>query len=186
MTSFTSGSAKTAFVLPELWSFPPFFTIQTVSSTREKQLKLWKDLVLNFCICNNMYNLNVSTFPYFKNDAINRKLSPEGIEAVVNYLITEGNGEWEDRSNASLRLIWRTPEALAAEVYTWGCNVDIIGTVFTVYEIHAGEDYQDSGFYGVDPVLLRRALTVLEANKKCRIIPGSSSDEDGVKFLSAS
>lgn len=131
-----------------------------------------------------MYNLNVSTFPYFKNDAISRKLSPEGIEAVINYLIREGNGEWQDASRASLRLIWRTPEALAAEVYAWGCNADVIGTVFTVYEIHSGEDYQDSGFYGVDPVLLRRALSVLEANNKCRIISGPSADEDGVKFLS--
>lgn len=55
-----------------------------------------------------------------------------------------------------------------------------MGTVYTVYELYAGDENQDSGrfcvdiwrevkfvgFYGVDPVILRRALDILENNRK--------------------
>jgi hypothetical protein len=41
----------------------------------------------------------------------------------------------------------------------------------------------NTGFSGCDPVLLRRALQVLQGQGKCVIIEGESRDEDGVKFL---
>ena len=33
---------------PEFYNFPPFFTIQPVLATREKQLALWRELILNY------------------------------------------------------------------------------------------------------------------------------------------
>ena len=56
-----------------------------------------------------------------------------------------GNAEWEDSERTSLRIIWKTPEAFAGEVYSWAVRNDLINTVFTVYELHSGEEYQDSG-----------------------------------------
>ncbi len=64
--------------------------IQPIAETREKQLKLWKELILKYCLHHKMYQLNPKTFPYFKNAAIDRELSPEAIETVANYLITQG------------------------------------------------------------------------------------------------
>jgi hypothetical protein len=36
------------FQLPDLYNFPPFFTIQPVLITREKQLEQWRDLILKY------------------------------------------------------------------------------------------------------------------------------------------
>lgn len=63
-------------------------------------------------------------------------------------------------------MMWKSPQTLAGEVYAWACRAEILGTVFTVYELHAGDDNHDSGFHGVDPVTLRRALDLLEAAGK--------------------
>mmetsp|Transcript_2724 Transcript_2724/g.4207 ORF Transcript_2724/g.4207 Transcript_2724/m.4207 type:complete len:102 (+) Transcript_2724:423-728(+) len=41
--------------LPDFYYFPPFFTIQPVLSTREKQLGQWRELILKYreymCVC---------------------------------------------------------------------------------------------------------------------------------------
>ncbi len=80
-----------------------------------------------------------------------------------------GNAEWEDASHTGLRIILKSIESLAGDIYSWVLKNDFADTVFTVYELHSGDDNQDSGFHGVDPVLLRRALGVLEKERKVRI-----------------
>ena len=79
-------------------------------------------------------------------------------------------------------IIWKSPQQLAGEIYSWACSADVMGTVYTIYELYAGDENQDSGklaiallslssihvagFHGVDPVILRRALEILESNRK--------------------
>lgn len=151
-----------------------------------------------------MSQLELQTFQLFQNDAIGRKLSPDGVRAVASRLISTGNGEWEDTSQTRLRIILKSPESLAVDVYNWAKRNDFIGTVFTVYELHSGEDHSDSGFYGTESVDLVRALRILERDGKvcesithqtgfhndcyilslqAAIMRGSIPDEDGVKFL---
>eukprot|EP00956_Cyclotella_meneghiniana_P044092 scaffold301725_cov86-Cyclotella_meneghiniana.AAC.4 len=36
---------------PDVYHFPPFFTIQPVLSTREKQLAQWRELILKYREC---------------------------------------------------------------------------------------------------------------------------------------
>ena len=99
-------------------------------------------------------------------------------------MIKSGNAEWEENhTKACLRIIWKKPETLAGEIYNWACNSEILGTVFTVYELHSGEENLDSGsfyywcinlvpvgFHGTDPVLMRRALDILVENNKVAIV----------------
>lgn len=59
-------------------------------ATREKQLKLWKELVVEYCIKNNQHHFIPSTFPYFKNSEIDRELNNDGIQAVIEYIIKAG------------------------------------------------------------------------------------------------
>lgn len=118
-----------------------------MSATREKQLKLWRELVLQYCIHNNLHSLIPSTFPFFKNATIKRELNAESIQAVIQYIIKSGNAEWEDGNQTSLRIIWKTPEALAGEVHHWALKQEVTGTVFTLYELHSGEENQDSGWF---------------------------------------
>ena len=64
---------------PEFYSFPPFFTIQPVLATREKQLALWRELILKYHTDRKIRTLVVHDCPLWKNDAINRSLNPEEI-----------------------------------------------------------------------------------------------------------
>lgn len=45
---------------------------------------------MQHCKENNISNINPTTFPLFSNDTIHRKLSPEGIDAVVQNMINAG------------------------------------------------------------------------------------------------
>ncbi|KAB1200110.1 Vacuolar protein sorting-associated protein 25 [Morella rubra] len=37
------------FKLPQFFNYPPYFTLQPVRDTRDKQVQLWKDLILDYC-----------------------------------------------------------------------------------------------------------------------------------------
>jgi hypothetical protein len=104
-----------SFIPPEFWSFPPFFTseilpyltfyiflsqlvqlssdpsrIQPVQITRQKQLDLWKDLLLEYHMKRNIHSMTLAEFPYFENQTINRKLNREGVVAVIQHMIALG------------------------------------------------------------------------------------------------
>ena len=56
-----------------------------------------------------------------------------------------GNAEWDDIGHTTLRILLKSPEQLASEIYNWASKVQILGTVFTVYELHSGDEHEDSG-----------------------------------------
>jgi len=183
---FTSSSSTTqSFPLPEMYGFPPLFTLQPVAATREKQLKIWRDIVVAYHIHNSLHHMVPETFPLFCNESIGRRLNKEGIDAVVQSLIQHGNAEWTDATHTSLHVIWKSVEVISGEVLEWARkNDDGSGTVYTIYELHSGDqdDHLFNTLHGTDPIMLRRALELLEKNRKCKIIPGAAPDEDGVKF----
>lgn len=64
--------------------------IQPVQVTRQKQLDLWKDLLLEYHMKGNIHTMTLAEFPYFENQTINRKLNREGVLAVIQHLIASG------------------------------------------------------------------------------------------------
>ena len=123
------------------------------------------------------------TFPYFENKAIGRKLSVEGIHLVMQYVVSQGNAEWEDASHTRCRIMWKSAEVLAGEIYTWACTHGYLNNIFTLFELLSGEEYQDSGFHGTEAGVFRKSLSLLQQNGKCVLIEGESLDEEGVKFI---
>mmetsp|Transcript_35112 Transcript_35112/g.35747 ORF Transcript_35112/g.35747 Transcript_35112/m.35747 type:complete len:182 (-) Transcript_35112:120-665(-) len=170
---------------PDLWGFKPFFTLQPVRATREKQLQIWRDMIVKYHKQINQFIMIPYDFPYFENAAIERKLSSEAIHAIVNYMIETGYAEWDDSEHTRLVIMWKKPEVLAGDIYEWAQKHYYIDSVFTIYELLSGDEYQDSGFFGIDGMLFRKALETLERANKCVIFQGSSSNEDGVKFLAS-
>ena len=165
------------FEPPKHWGFPPFFTLQPTEETRLKQLRLWRELVLAYHERQGLYSMGApSTFPLFRNDALNRQLSPEGVEAVVRSLLEAREAEWEDaETRTNLLIFWKTPEALAREIAQWAAQtLTKFDSIVPVVDIHNDET---SPFYGVDEALVLRALEVLEREGKLLLI-----DRVGVKF----
>lgn len=67
-------------------------------------------------------------------------LSQEAAEAVVNHLISSGNGEWDDPQKRSrFRVYLKRPEEWAGIIYDYVCQYDMFRNVYTVYELHSGD-----------------------------------------------
>eukprot|EP00980_Cylindrotheca_fusiformis_P004224 scaffold918_cov126-Cylindrotheca_fusiformis.AAC.3 len=171
------------FEFPEFYNFPPFFTIQPVLATKEKQLALWRDLIVQYHTQHKLKTLKLYECPLWSNDSIQRSLNNEEVKIVADDLVAHGHGEWIDESKTTLRVLWRKPEELATDIYEWAIQNGNIGSVCTVYELHSGEDVNGMSFEGLDEELLRRALTILEDEGKCTIFKGDTSSEDGIKFF---
>ena len=178
------------FQFPEFYYFPPFFTIQPIESTREKQLNLWNELILNYYTHHKLPTLIVHECPLFQNASIERKLSSEDIQVIMEHFIQCGNGEWDDtdsntNTKTRCKIYWRKPTQLASDIYEWAKLNGHVGNggVCTVYELHSGEDLQGVSFNGIDEDILRTALSILEEQGKCTIFQGDTSSEDGIKFF---
>eukprot|EP00580_Thalassiosira_gravida_P019980 CAMPEP_0201662116 /NCGR_PEP_ID=MMETSP0494-20130426/4300_1 /ASSEMBLY_ACC=CAM_ASM_000839 /TAXON_ID=420259 /ORGANISM="Thalassiosira gravida, Strain GMp14c1" /LENGTH=178 /DNA_ID=CAMNT_0048140409 /DNA_START=20 /DNA_END=556 /DNA_ORIENTATION=+ len=172
------------FELPDFYYFPPFFTIQPVLSTREKQLGQWRELILKYHTDLKIKTLVVHECPLFQNSTIQRNLTPSDIQIVMFDFVLSGHGEWEDSNQKTrCRILWRKPEQLASDVYEWAVKNGFVGSVCTVYELHSGEDVNGMSFQGADEELLRRALGILEDQGKCTMFQGETSSEDGIKFF---
>ncbi|EQC29519.1 hypothetical protein SDRG_12768 [Saprolegnia diclina VS20] len=176
-------TAPAGFEFPEHYHFPPFFTLQPIRSTREKQLILWKTLVVEYHRALQQPIFTPNTTPIFENTTINRKLSMEARHAVVSYIVRCGNGEWEDDTHTRCRIFWKSPAEWAAEIYAFAQDNGMLNNVYTLYELHAGDETEGASFYGIEMWLLRKALEVLEHEAKAAIIHGDTPENDGVKFL---
>eukprot|EP00536_Pseudo-nitzschia_multiseries_P006788 jgi/Psemu1/324482/estExt_fgenesh1_pg.C_1490005 len=175
--------AEADFEYPEFYSFPPFFTIQPVEATRQKQLALWRELILKYHTQNKLKTLVVHECPLWKNESIGRKLDKDAVRTICQDLVASGHGEWLDDEETACRIFWRKPEELATDIYEWASKTgNIGGGICTLYELHSGEDVNGTSFEGIDEEVLRRALAILEDEGKCTVFQGETSSEDGIKF----
>ncbi|CAM9464990.1 unnamed protein product [Phaeothamnion confervicola] len=169
--------------MPAFFTFPPFFTLQPVLGTREKQLRLWCDLVLKYHNARKEHSFAWRSWPLWENRQINRRLSDEGALAVAQELIRGGHAEWQDASKTRMVLFFQSPAETASKLYEWVRKQGRIGEVFTVYELHQGDEMEGTDFFGTDEAVFRKALAVLERDGKAELFQGATSEEDGVKFF---
>ncbi|XP_029429642.1 vacuolar protein-sorting-associated protein 25 [Rhinatrema bivittatum] len=173
-----------SFVWPWQYSFPPFFTLQPNVDTRQKQLMAWCSLVLTFCRHNKLYILNVmetQESPLFNNKKLQRKLSLESIQIILEELRKKGNLEWLDKNKSSFLIMWRRPEEWGKLIYQWVTKNGMTNSVFTLYELANGDDTEKEEFHGLDESMLLRALQALQLEHRAEII--TLNDSRGVKFF---
>lgn len=113
-----------------------------------------------------------------------------------------GNAEWEDPHHTRLRILWKTPEQLSSEIYSWASIHGHLNNIYTVFELINGDEFQDSGkykfpccgiclcidmalnhlafsictigFHGTDYNVFRRSLVLLEKSNKVMIMCSKS------------
>nr|XP_033775310.1 vacuolar protein-sorting-associated protein 25 [Geotrypetes seraphini] len=169
---------------PWQYDFPPFFTLQPNVDTRQKQLTAWCSLVLAFCRHNKLYILNVmetQESPLFNNKKIQRKLSLEAIQVILEELRKKGNLEWLDKNKSSFLIMWRRPEEWGKIIYQWVTKNGMTNSVFTLYELINGSDTEKEDFHGLDESMLLRAMQALQLEHRAEII--TLNDSKGVKFF---
>ncbi|XP_075518076.1 vacuolar protein sorting-associated protein 25-like [Primulina tabacum] len=171
------------FKLPSFFNYPPYFTLQPVRETREKQIQLWKELILDFCRTQKIFSIGLEEdFPLFSNPGIERSLSHEAREAFLSALVSEGRAEWLDKGNRKCLILWHRIQDWADLILRFVKDNGFEDSVITVEEIRSGVESRGTELHGVDRTILKRALKQLEHKGKLVIFKGTSADDEGVKF----
>eukprot|EP00899_Mesostigma_viride_P018966 jgi/Mesvir1/27070/Mv20763-RA.1 len=177
------GSQARDVKLPEFYNYPPYFTLQPVQDTRERQVALWKSLILSYCRELRIFSIDVDTFPLFSNGAINRKLTNEARVVFLDALVAEGYGEWVGKGKVRCLVLWKKVPAWADDIYTWVRANALEGTVMIPDEIISGVESKGQDFHGMHRDVLLLALQYLEGQRRVELFKGATSDDLGVKFL---
>uniref|UniRef100_A0A0N5BW49 Vacuolar protein-sorting-associated protein 25 n=1 Tax=Strongyloides papillosus TaxID=174720 RepID=A0A0N5BW49_STREA len=177
---------STTFNFPWHYDFPPFYTIQPNSTTKEKQLEAWGRLVIDFCHHLSLYTVDLnelSCSELFCNQKLNRRLNLDGIKTVFEYLEQKEHIEWLDSKKTRCHVYWRTPSEWGDQIYEWASQNGLINSPCTLFELTQGEDTVKESFYGLSKDILIKSLQTLE-NKRKAVLMNIGTDSEGVKFLS--
>lgn len=171
------------FKLPHFFNYPPYFTLQQVRDTREKQIQLWRELILDFCRTQKVFIVGLDEdFPLFSNPVIERSLSHEAREAFLSALVSEGRAEWQDKSHRKCLILWHRIQDWANLIVTFVKDNGLEDSVMTIEEIRSGVESRGTELQGMDRTVLMRALKHLEHKGKLTIFKGTSADDEGIKF----
>uniref|UniRef100_A0AC35TU30 Vacuolar protein-sorting-associated protein 25 n=1 Tax=Rhabditophanes sp. KR3021 TaxID=114890 RepID=A0AC35TU30_9BILA len=173
------------FSWPWHYDFPPFFTIQPNSATREKQLEAWGRLVIDFCNHISLYTVDLnelSSSELFHNQKLNRRLDLDGIKVVFEHLESTGHIEWTDTKKSRCNVYWRTPTEWGQLIYEWATQNGLLNSPCTLFELTQGDDTTKESFYGLNKDILIKSLTTLEGRRKA-VLMNIGTGSEGVKFL---
>ncbi|XP_057977392.1 vacuolar protein sorting-associated protein 25 isoform X3 [Malania oleifera] len=148
------------FKLPQFFNYPPYFTLQPVRDTREKQ-----------CIM---------IFGIWCDGA--GSLSHEAREAFLSALVSEGRAEWMDKGHRKCLILWHRIQDWADTILCFVKDNGLEDSVMTVEEIRSGTESRGTELHGMDRTVLMRALRLLEHKGRLAIFKGTSADDEGVKF----
>eukprot|EP00898_Chlorokybus_atmophyticus_P005930 jgi/Chlat1/6338/Chrsp44S05905 len=184
------GGGSGGFTFPFFYHYPPYFTLQPVRETRDKQRALWKELILRYCRHARLFVLDIeddeaatNAAPLFANNSIDRKLSNEARQEFLDALVAEGRAEWLDKSRRKCLVLWRTVDEWANIIYTWVRDSALADSVVTLDEMISGDDTIGTELHGMDRAMLVRALRFLQDRGKARMFKGATADDEGVKFF---
>lgn len=184
MTDRSGGSQEYPF--PSFWSYPPYFTLQPIKETREKQIALWCELILDYCRHQKVYKLSTSAAAedrLFVNSDISRRLNQEAKTCFLSALVVQGHALWLDKAHSQCLVLWKRLPEWADIIYTFAQTYGLDDSVMTVDDLSDSEDTANTELQGVPSELLLEAIKLLEGRGKATLFR-SQEGEMGVKFFS--
>ncbi|KAL8138957.1 hypothetical protein V2J09_004958 [Rumex salicifolius] len=167
------------FKLPTFFNYPPYFTLQPVRDTRDKQIQLWKELILDYCKTQKIFVISLEEdFPLFSNPVIERSLSHEAREAFLSSIVGEGRAEWMDKGHRKCLILWHRIQEWTDIIVQFVKENGLEDSVMTIEEIRTGVESRGTELQGVDRTILMRALKLLENKGKLAIFKGTSTDDE--------
>ncbi|XP_062181011.1 vacuolar protein sorting-associated protein 25-like isoform X2 [Phragmites australis] len=133
------------FELPDFFNYAPYFTLQPTRATGEMQVRLWKELILQYCKSQRIYIVSLEQdFPLFSNPAIERSLSREAKEVFLSALVTEGHAEWMDRNHNTCLILWLRIQDWASYILSF-VKENGLGSTMPIEDIRSGFDTRGTG-----------------------------------------
>uniref|UniRef100_A0A151UFV3 Vacuolar protein sorting-associated protein 25 n=1 Tax=Cajanus cajan TaxID=3821 RepID=A0A151UFV3_CAJCA len=133
------------FKLPHFFNYPPYFTLQPVRDTREKQIQvqLWKELILDYCKTQKIFVIGLEEeFPLFTNHVIERSLTHEARATFLSALVSEGRAEWMDKGHRKCLILWHRIQDWADILIQFAKDNGLEDGVVTIEEIRSGTESQ--------------------------------------------
>ncbi|KAF9618336.1 hypothetical protein IFM89_000971 [Coptis chinensis] len=156
---------------------------KAVKDTRERQVQLWKELILDYCRTHKIFLIPLEEdFLLFTNPLIQRSLNHEAKEVFLSALVSEGRAEWIDKGHKKCLILWLRIQDWADCILSFVKDNGLEDSVMTVEEIRTGIESRGTELHGMDHNVLMRALKLLENKGKAAIFKGTSADDEGVKF----
>ncbi|CAI5507581.1 unnamed protein product, partial [Closterium sp. Naga37s-1] len=140
MEGGAAAAAAPAFTLPRFYDYPPYFTLQPIKATRERQVRLWAELIVAWCRHHRTLLVPLDHFPLFHHPAIQRKLTFEARQVFLEALVAEGRAEWTDRSRTRCLILWKSINDWADTLLHFVRENGFGDSVLTLEEIRAGDD----------------------------------------------
>lgn len=140
--------------------------------------------MLDYCKATKKCTVDVreaNALPVFNNAAINRKLDPAFVTAILTDLQRTGNAAATDKQKNRWEVYWHTLDEWGSLIYSYVTSKGFTNTVLTLYELTHGDDAQGEEFFELDNEVLIKALRTLENNGKCELI--ITDEHEGVKFF---
>lgn len=88
--------------------------------------------------------MHVADWPLWENKDIGRRLSPQGITAVMRFVNEGGNCEWVDAAKTTARIFYKTPSQWATTVHEYIDGAGLAGTMCVVYDLISGDTTTDA------------------------------------------
>lgn len=170
------------FQFPDIYHFPPFFTLQPVEQTRRKQLTQWADVILSYTFHHGSHQISISS-PVWENKEISRKLAPDDAQKVLADMVEKGFAIWQSSDLKSCVVSGRKSGEWADILYKWSKDVFQTNKICTLYELTTGALAGSDEFKDEPADILLNALKILEKDGKVVIIEADAIDEVGIKFL---
>ncbi|OIT27648.1 vacuolar protein sorting-associated protein 25 [Nicotiana attenuata] len=160
------------FKLPNFFNYPPYFTLQPVRETREKQIQLWKELLIDFCRTQKVFVIGLEEdFPLFSNPAIERSLIHEAREAFLSAYVSDGRAEWMDKGHRKCLILRHRIQDWTDLIVNFVKEYGLEDSVMTtVEEIRSGTESRGTELHGMDRTVLMRALKLLEHKGNLRYL----------------
>lgn len=146
---------------------------------------MWCELVLQYQKTMKRHSISVGDdekSELFYNQAISRKLSSEGIKAVLDELCAQGYAQWSDESKTVCVTSGKKFGEWGTIIHSWAVETGASKSICTVYELQQGDATTDQAFHGQPLEVLLSALKTLQSDGKCNLYPGDDISETGVKF----
>ena len=124
------------FIFPAIHSFPPFYTLQPNTTTREAQLRHWSKLIQSYCRHYRLFKLSISDqldSELFSHRTLRKSLNAADVRRVLEFMRDEehaaqpmttaggggGSGSSTAGNNGVWWIWWRKPEEWANLLEVW-------------------------------------------------------------------
>jgi ESCRT-II complex subunit VPS25 len=181
--SFFMSGGGGDFAFPGFYGYPPYFTLQPVKETREKQLDAWRELVLDYTRSKRVFSFNPQTFELFENKSINRSLNESARTALVEDLVAKGACQRAGRGSSDVFVLWKAMGEWENALAEWAHRTGRRQDVLTVDELCSSDEFSDEPFHKMPLAFMQEVLKNLEKEKKVMLFQGTDQDDQGVKFL---